>query len=168
MSTKSRLRERLGPRARTLAIDRVSSGAAVTASLRLTAADRFDAIRAARVLLKRHVSLPQAHDAVSRLAESGQVRLRLPMVEDLPALQQDLAALGLDLLPLEIPDVDVRALRHRLGLSQDGFALRFGFPVTTLRNWEQGRSRPDTASRLLLRLIEREPETVARVLDEAD
>ncbi|GIL02696.1 MAG: transcriptional regulator [Alphaproteobacteria bacterium] len=59
---------------------------------------------------------------------------------------------------------DVRAIRARLGLSQPAFAARFGLPVGTVRDWEQGRAVPDQAARVLLRVIEREPEAVARAL----
>ena len=63
-----------------------------------------------------------------------------------------------------VPDVDVRAARERLGLSQPMFAVRFGVPLATLRKWEQGKRRPDGPARVLLRVIEREPEAVQRAL----
>ena len=44
---------------------------------------------------------------------------------------------------VEVPTIDVRAMRRRLGLSQAAFATKFGFQPATLRNWEQGRTRPD-------------------------
>lgn len=60
--------------------------------------------------------------------------------------------------------IDVRAIRHRLGMSQEEFALRFGFPISTVRNWEQGQRNPAGPSRVLLLLIERMPEKVQEVL----
>jgi putative transcriptional regulator len=51
---------------------------------------------------------------------------------------------------VKVPNVDVRALRRKLGLSQSEFATRFGFLPATLRNWEQGRTRPDGPARVLL------------------
>lgn len=60
--------------------------------------------------------------------------------------------------------VDVRALRRKLRLSQDQFARRFGFTAARIRDWEQGRSRPDGAVRAYLLVIERAPETVAKAL----
>jgi putative transcriptional regulator len=63
--------------------------------------------------------------------------------------------------------VDVRAVRKRLGLSQAGFARRFGFGLATVRDWEQGRYQPDQAARSYLRVIEREPEVVERALQGA-
>ena len=63
------------------------------------------------------------------------------------------------------PDtVDLRALRRRLGLTQAQFAARFGFSAAAVRNWEQGRRRPEGAARTLLKVIEREPDAVARAL----
>jgi putative transcriptional regulator len=54
---------------------------------------------------------------------------------------------------VEIPTVDVRAVRRRLGLSQTEFAAKFGFQPAALRNWEQGRTRPDGPARVLLAVI---------------
>jgi putative transcriptional regulator len=60
--------------------------------------------------------------------------------------------------------LDVRAIRAKMGLSQQAFADRFGFPVATLRDWEQGRRGPETSARVLLTVIDREPEAVRRAL----
>ena len=43
---------------------------------------------------------------------------------------------------LQVPMTGVRAVRRRLGLSQSEFAAKFGFQPATLKNWEQGRTRP--------------------------
>src|ERR1019366_7526081 len=51
---------------------------------------------------------------------------------------------------VQVPQVDVRKVRLKMRLSQSQFATKFGFPPATLRNWEQGRSRPDTPTRVLL------------------
>lgn len=64
-------------------------------------------------------------------------------------------------------DVDVRAIRRRLGMSQPEFAARFGFSVGTVRNWEQGHRRPEGPSRILLTLIERIPEQVSQALEQS-
>jgi len=64
--------------------------------------------------------------------------------------------------------IDVATLRKSLGLSQSRFAERYCLPVSTIRDWEQGRRRPDRAAFLLLRLIEAEPELVAKTLANAD
>ena len=62
------------------------------------------------------------------------------------------------------PEIDVRAIRGRLGLTQKEFAIRFGFSVNTLRHWEQGRRVPEGPTRAYLVVIGREPEAVQRAL----
>jgi putative transcriptional regulator len=63
--------------------------------------------------------------------------------------------------------IDVRAVRTRLNLTQEEFSLRFGLTLARVRDWEQGRSSPDSAARAYLTVIEREPKAVARALAEA-
>jgi DNA-binding transcriptional regulator YiaG len=52
---------------------------------------------------------------------------------------------------------DVVALRRFVGLSQPKFAQAMGISVHTLRNWEQGRRRPEGAAIALLRIAARHP-----------
>ena len=59
---------------------------------------------------------------------------------------------------------DVRALRSRLGLSQEAFAARFGFSVDAIRQYESRRRIPRGPVRTLLRVIAREPDAVTRAL----
>ena len=59
---------------------------------------------------------------------------------------------------------DVRALRLRLGLSQEEFAARFGFTVDAIRQYESHRRTPTGPARTLLRVIAREPDAVIRAL----
>lgn len=68
---------------------------------------------------------------------------------------------------VQIPTIDVRAVRRKLGLSQSEFAAKFGFPPATLRNWEQRRTRPDRPARVLLAVIARHPEAVEDALRKA-
>ena len=58
----------------------------------------------------------------------------------------------------------VRALRTRLGLSQAQFALRFGFTIDTVQQYEQGRRTPSGPASTLLRVIDADPEAVIRAL----
>lgn len=58
----------------------------------------------------------------------------------------------------------VKALRTRLGLSQAQFALRFGFTIDTVQQYEQGRRTPSGPASTLLRVIEADPEAVMRAL----
>jgi putative transcriptional regulator len=66
---------------------------------------------------------------------------------------------------LHIPqEIDVRAIRARLRLSQDDFAAVFGFTVNQIRDWEQGRTRPLGGVRAYLTIIERDPKSVMNLL----
>lgn len=58
----------------------------------------------------------------------------------------------------------VKVIRRALGLSQEEFATRYRIPVGTVRDWEQGRVRPDAAARAYLHVIAREPDRVHEAL----
>ncbi len=61
-------------------------------------------------------------------------------------------------------EVDVKKIRRRLGLSQEAFAQKYGFALSAIRDWEQGRRRPERSARILLKIVEKEPEAVSRAL----
>ena len=65
------------------------------------------------------------------------------------------------------PEMDVRAIRLKTELSQEGFAQAFGFTVHQVRQWEQGRNRPTGAIRAYLLTIERNPTVVLSLLSNA-
>jgi putative transcriptional regulator len=60
--------------------------------------------------------------------------------------------------------IDVRAVRRKLHMTQTEFAGRFAVPLATLRDWEQNRRTPEGPSRVLLTIIDRDPEAVERAL----
>lgn len=62
------------------------------------------------------------------------------------------------------PEINVKLIRQSLDLSQEDFAAHFGFSINQIRDWEQGRSRPLGGVRAYLMLIERDPETVRKML----
>ncbi len=62
------------------------------------------------------------------------------------------------------PLIDVKAVRKRLKLSQEEFAKRYLLSLRTVQEWEQHRREPDGPARVLLFLISRDPNVVARVL----
>jgi putative transcriptional regulator len=62
----------------------------------------------------------------------------------------------------------VKAIRERLGVTQEEFARMFRVSVGTLRGWEQRRRHPRGAALALLRVIDREPEAVRRALRERE
>jgi len=63
---------------------------------------------------------------------------------------------------------DVAALRRFVGLSQSRFAQAMGISVHTLRNWEQGRRRPEGPAIGLLRIAARHPRMIRENLRTAD
>jgi len=71
-------------------------------------------------------------------------------------------------LPEAKPAAEVRAdelvaLRKQLNLSRSVFARYLRTNARTLENWEQGRSRPNAQASLLIRLVEKFPDTVQRL-----
>ena len=65
---------------------------------------------------------------------------------------------------IEVSYPDVVAIRSKTGMSQPAFARSIGIPVGTLKNWEQGRRRPDGPARVLLALIDKRPTIVQEEL----
>jgi putative transcriptional regulator len=61
-------------------------------------------------------------------------------------------------------EIDVKAIRTRLGASQEDFAAEFGFTPNQIKDWEQNRSRPLGGVRAYLMLIDQNPQTVRQML----
>ena len=61
-------------------------------------------------------------------------------------------------------DVDVQALRQRIGLTQEQFAAKFGISLGTLRHWERGDRKPHGPALVLLRVIDKNDRAVLRAL----
>lgn len=97
---------------------------------------------------------PQADHA--RLEATTDEDIRRHMIEDGEDQQASPGAYVEEWPPARI--------RERLGMSQTEFAAALTIPVATLRNWEQGRVRPDPAARALLRIVARAPETALAML----
>ena len=62
---------------------------------------------------------------------------------------------------------DISALRRFVGLTQVQFALAMGISVHTLRNWEQGRRRPEGPAIALLRIAARHPRIIRENIEPA-
>jgi putative transcriptional regulator len=60
--------------------------------------------------------------------------------------------------------IDVKKIRSRLGLSQEAFAKTYGFALSAVRDWEQGRRHPERSARILLKIVQKEPDAVTRAL----
>ena len=55
-------------------------------------------------------------------------------------------------------------IRERLGMTQVEFAKLIDAPLATLKNWEQGRTMVPPYVRVLLNILDREPEAALRAL----
>jgi len=64
----------------------------------------------------------------------------------------------------EFPEPDVKAIRNLVGFSQSQFAALLRVNIRTLQNWEQGHRHPTGPARVLLRLVEADPESVFKTL----
>ncbi|MBF0877274.1 helix-turn-helix domain-containing protein [Gluconobacter cerevisiae] len=62
---------------------------------------------------------------------------------------------------LHVPaEIDVKAIRNKVGMTQEAFASAFCFTVHQIRQWEQGRVRPLGAMRAYLMFIDKFPREV--------
>src|SRR6201981_4061270 len=64
-------------------------------------------------------------------------------------------------------EVDVKAIRNRLGMTQAKFSYTFGFSLDAIKHWEGGRRTPEAPARTLLTLIDRNPAAVLTALTPA-
>ena len=121
-------------------------------------------VSVAQTLAAHGLGLRKSHATLNRLAEGETVVVRMPDA-DSAELRRALAELGVAATPRQVPeDVDVRAVRGRLGLTQLEFAARFGLDLYAVQNWEQGRTRPDRNARILLQAIASSPDAVEQAL----
>ena len=64
-------------------------------------------------------------------------------------------------------DVDVKAIRNRLGMTQARFSDTFGFSLDAIKHWEGGRRIPEASARTLLTVIDKNPAAVLTALNPA-
>ncbi len=62
------------------------------------------------------------------------------------------------------PVIPPQLLRKQLRMTQDEFAKALRIPLSTLRNWEQGRVLPDPAARSLLTIVAKNPKAALKAL----
>jgi putative transcriptional regulator len=65
---------------------------------------------------------------------------------------------------IEVPTVDVAAIRASTGLSQGAFARSIGVAKGTLLNWEHGRRHPTGPAQVLLAMLAKKPSLVSALL----
>ena len=64
-------------------------------------------------------------------------------------------------------EVDVKAIRNRLGMTQARFSNTFGFSLDAIKHWEGGRRTPEAPARTLLTVIAKNPAAVLTALSSA-
>ena len=62
-------------------------------------------------------------------------------------------------------EVDVKAIRNRLGMTQARFSSTFGFSLDAIKHWEGGRRTPEAPACTLLTVIDKNPVAVLTALD---
>src|SRR3546814_18779972 len=82
-------------------------------------------------------------------SREGKVTLRHHAIETAPAL--------------DVTAKELITLREHLHLSRGVFARYLRTNPRTLENWEQGRAKPNAQATLLIRLVQRYPDTVQRL-----
>jgi putative transcriptional regulator len=92
--------------------------------------------------------LTEGFDALAK-ARAGKLTLRVHELEMNPAPR--------------VTASEFLAVRERLNLSRAVFARYLRTNPRTLENWEQGRARPNAQAALLIRMVEKFPDTVDRL-----
>ena len=61
-------------------------------------------------------------------------------------------------------DVNVSNIRKNLGYSQREFSEHYGFALSAVKDWEQGRRKPERATRIFLAVIAMNPKIIEKAL----
>jgi len=121
-------------------------------------------ISAIIALSKRWTPVLRAKRAVEAMLENKRAFILIPKLESFEAICAELAAAGVRATSVARDDIDVKAIRERLELTQEQFAMHYGLEVDAVRNWEHGRRKPDTAAQSYLRAISNDPAGVEAAL----
>ncbi|WP_374357968.1 helix-turn-helix domain-containing protein [Pseudoduganella danionis] len=103
--------------------------------------------------MKKRNLFAELNEGLDALAEARSGKRTLRTIE-----------VGLQAAP-SITAEEVLALRERLSMSRAVFARYLRTNPRTLENWEQGRARPNSQAALLLRLVDKFPDTVQRLAE---
>jgi DNA-binding transcriptional regulator YiaG len=168
MSIASELKKRGGHRVlvRVALSDQSPSGGELVKLVLLppTSKRLGDVFEIARLLKRAGVTVRTGRKVLENLSEGKAAYVEAPHVTNYENLKRQIMSYNVTVHRIEPRDVDVKALRTRLGISQEDFAGRYGLDVATVRNWEQGRTKPEGPAATLLRLIERDPDKIVELL----
>ncbi len=64
-------------------------------------------------------------------------------------------------------DIDVKAIREKLRMTQEVFSETFAIPVSTLKKWETNNRVPEGPTKAYLTVIEKNPRAVKNALSRA-
>jgi len=128
-------------------------------------------IDAVKALARHGLTLLRAKRAIEAMLHDGEVAVEVrlesePFDHGFLALDDDLRGAGVEVVRIATRSIDVKALRHDLGMSQEQFALRYNLDLDAVQNWEQGRRAPERAVLSYLRVIKADPKTAARAQEE--
>jgi len=59
---------------------------------------------------------------------------------------------------------NVKEIRQKTNMTQEVFAHSLHIPVSTVRDWEQGRRMPEGAARTLLRMMDTDPRAAIELI----
>lgn len=96
---------------------------------------------------------------IAAMTEEEVIRNALADPDNPPLTDEQLARLR------RVPNP--QQIRETLGLTQREFAKQFEIALGTLRDWEQGARRPDSAAKAYLRVIQENPDAVRAALAQA-
>jgi putative transcriptional regulator len=65
------------------------------------------------------------------------------------------------------PVPQAKVMRRALRLTQEEFSERYGIPLDTLKDWEEGKTKPDLVARAYLTVIAGDPEGVRKAFASA-
>jgi DNA-binding XRE family transcriptional regulator len=119
-------------------------------------------VKFAYALIAHAVPPREAHSILNRIAEFHRASTAVAGVDAVFA--GAFAPFGIRVVRPQPPEIEPAAVRAGTGLSQAEFAVRYGFTDATIKNWEQGRAKPDAAARIALWLIANEPDAIDRAL----
>jgi len=159
MSTKSSFLERFGTRVQVRDVPSVTSGSPGTVVLTAFEPYKVNIPAAFTALVRRGVSAKTAKHAAERAFDGLMAPVEVPRIDC--DLAEELGVCGVATRCIDPPhDLDVRAVRDALALSQAEFALTLGLDLASVKNWEQGRARRSAAVRTLLAVIAKNPAAV--------
>jgi putative transcriptional regulator len=62
--------------------------------------------------------------------------------------------------PVDVTADEIRTVRESANVSQAVMARRLRVNVRTWQNWEQGKARPNAQAAVLIKLVEKHPQTL--------